>query len=233
MPSRTEIVMLAETLLSLGAEVRQLRKARGLTLSQLSEASGISVSHLSAIERSAKRPSLDVLEQLATALDVSKDWFFARRPGAGPMERAFVVRAQNRRNLNSLYGQEATELGYADSLLSSSIGGNFYMGLAIYAPHSARPEGYLQKHEGEEHGFILEGELEMRLGEEVITLREGDSYSFDARIPHHARNRTAQICKLVWVVSPVVIPKDVSVKTESDAEQEEPVGRTGKRTRTK
>lgn len=232
MPSRTEIVLLAETLLSLGAEVRQLRKARGLTLSQLSEASGISVSHLSGIERSAKRPSLDVLEQLATALDVPKDWFFARRPGAGPMERAFVVRAQNRRNLNSLYGQEATELGYADSLLSSSIGGNFYMGLAIYAPHSARPEGYLQKHEGEEHGFILEGELEMRLGEEVITLREGDSYSFDARIPHHARNRTAQICKLVWVVSPVVIPKDVSVKNEPDSEQEEPVARTGKRTRT-
>lgn len=211
----TNIVALAENLLSLGSEVRQLRKARGLTIRMLSERTGISLSHLSAIERGTTNPSMDFLTEIARALDVSLDWFFARRPGAGPLERAYVVRGQNRRNLNALYGQEERELGYSDALLSSSIGGQFYMGLAVYPPFSERPEHPLQEHEGEEHGMVLEGELDMRIGDEVVTLYEGDSYSFDARIPHSARNRSDRTCRLVWAVSPVVIPKDVKQRKSS------------------
>lgn len=212
MSQSENVVAMADSLQSLGGEVRQLRKARGLTLKALSRQAGISLSHLSAIERGASKPSVDVLGCIAGGLDVTPDWFFARRPGAGPMERAHVVRSQNRRNLNTLYGQGLAELGYDDSLLSSSIGGQFYMGLAVYAPYAERPAAALHEHEGEEHGIVLEGELEMRIGDETVTLRAGDSYSFDARISHHARNRTDQVCRLVWAVSPVVIPKSVEAE---------------------
>lgn len=198
--------------------MRQLRKARQLTLKDLAAETGISLSHVSAIERGVSKPSVDVLHAIARALDVTPDWFFARRSGTGPMEQAYVVRAQNRRNLNTLYGQDALELGYSDHLLSSSIGGQFYMGLAVYAPFAERPEDPLQEHEGEEHGLVLEGALEMQIGDEFITLRAGDSYSFDARIPHHARNRTDKVCRLIWAVSPVVIPKDVATNASQDTD---------------
>lgn len=203
------VLPLPSALSSLGGEVRQLRKARQLTLKQLSTQAGISLSHASAIERGVTNPSVDVLHAIAAALNVTPDWFFARRSGAGPLEQAYVVRAQNRRSLNALYGEGAAELGYSDHLLSSSIGGHFYMGLAVYAPFSDGPEHPLQEHEGEEHGLVLEGELELQIADERITLRAGDSYSFDARIPHHGRNRTDRICRLIWAVSPVVIPNDV------------------------
>lgn len=211
-----KVVPFEANLPSLGSEVRQLRKSRKLTLKALSEASGISLSHLSAIERGASNPSMDILQTLSGALRVTPDWFFARRPGTGPMERAFVVRAQNRRNLNALYGQNEGELGYSDALLSSSIGGSFYMGMATYAPHSERPDDPLLKHTGEEHGIVVEGELEMQIGDEFIKLREGDSYSFDARIPHHGRNKTNRVCKLIWAVSSVVIPKDVVHREDAE-----------------
>jgi len=203
------ILHMPSALSSLGGEMRQLRKARQLTLKDLSAMAGISLSHASAIERGVTNPSVDVLQAIADALHVTPDWFFGRRSGAGPMERAFVVRAQNRRNLNALYGQGAEELGYSDYLLSSSIGGQFYMGLAVYAPFADGPEHPLQEHEGEEHGLVLEGALQMQIGDEIITLRAGDSYSFDARIPHHGRNRTDRVCRLIWAVSPVVIPREV------------------------
>ena len=67
----------------------------------------------------------------------------------------------------------------------------------------------MQSHEGEQHGIVIKGQLEMTLGDEVVTLSAGDSYSFDARISHHARNRTDQEAILIWAVSPVVIPSDV------------------------
>ena len=210
-----DMISMAESLISLGAEVRQLRKVRGITLKQLSGLSGISLSHLSAIERGAANPSLDVVKTLADTLGVSMDWFFARRPGAGPMERAHVVRAANRRNLNILYQETPAEIGYEDFLLSSTIGGQFYMGIAEYAPGADRPDEPVRQHEGEQHGVVIEGELEMQIGDEVITLHAGDSYSFDARIPHHGRNRSDKPCRLIWAVSPVVIPKDVVRATPS------------------
>ena len=83
------------------------------------------------------------------------------------------------------------------------------MGLATYAPNSEHADDPLLKHTGEEHGVVIEGELEMQIGEELIKLREGDSYSFDASIPHHGRNVTDRVCKLIWAVSSVVIPKDI------------------------
>ena len=195
---------------SFGSEVRQLRKARRMTLKVLSAASGVSLSHLSAIERNASKPSLDVIEAIARALSITPDWFFARRSGDGPMERAFVVRRHERRNLNALYAQSEQELGYTDSLLSSSIGGQFYMGIAHYAPGAERIDETMMSFDGEQHGVLIEGELELRLGDEIITLRAGDSYSHDARIPHHGLNRSDKPAVLVWAVSPVVIPMDVT-----------------------
>ncbi|MEM6595890.1 MAG: cupin domain-containing protein [Pseudomonadota bacterium] len=200
---------MSQSLLSVGSEIRQLRKARQMTLKALSQVSSVSLSHLSAIERGAAQPSIDALGHVAEALSVTPDWFFARRSGAGPMEQACVVRAQNRRNLNSLYQQDVRELGYTDALLSSSIGGDFYMGMTVYEPGSDHYEDTLLKHVGEVHAFLIEGELEVRIGDEVITLHEGDSYSCDASIPHRAVNRSDKPARLVWAISPVVIPKDV------------------------
>ena len=194
---------------SVGSEVRELRKARGLTLDDLSRTTGISRSYLSVIERDAGKPSVEVFTAIAEALSVDVNWFFVPRRGQGPLERAHIVRADARRNLNALYGSSPREIGYADSLLSSTIGGRFYMGMAVYAPGAERAEEPLHSHEGEQHGVVIKGALEMTLGDEVITLYPGDSYSFDARIRHHARNRTNEETVLVWAVCPVVLPRDV------------------------
>lgn len=215
MVQKSTVHTLAKSLLSVGSEVRQLRKARQMTLKALSHSSGVSLSHLSAIERGAAQPSMDVLGTVADALSVTPDWFFARRSGAGPMEQACVVRAQNRRNLNSLYQQDVRELGYTDALLSSSIGGDFYMGMTVYEPGSDKFEDAMLKHMGEIHAFLIEGTLQVRLADEDITLHVGDSYSCDASIPHRAVNRSDKPARLIWAISPVVIPKDVQ---DSDGE---------------
>ncbi|MEO1473297.1 MAG: XRE family transcriptional regulator [Pseudomonadota bacterium] len=202
---------LAEDVISLGSEMRQVRKARQLTLKSVARETGISLSHLSAIERGATNPSLDVVYKVAQALDIEAEWFFARRPGSGPMERAYVVRKSNRRNLNTLYREDKDEIGLTDELLSSSIAGQLLMGVAEYEPHSERPGHTIYQHQGEQHGYVLEGQLELQITEERITLREGDSFSFPTEILHNAINRTDRPAKLIWAISPIVIPKDVVV----------------------
>lgn len=196
-----------EALTAFGAEVRQLRKARELTLAELAAASGISVSHLSAIERGTVSASLRKIASIAEALSVPEEWFFSQRPGSGPMERAYVVRKRNRRNLSLLYQEPMEQSGYSDHLLSSSIGGDFYMGVSDYSPHSSEIVTPLFTRDGEMHGLVLEGQFELTLEDEVITLHRGDSFSFPGHIVHNARNVSDQPARLLWVNSPVIIPE--------------------------
>ena len=206
----------AEAQISLGSEMRQVRKARQMTLREVADQTRVSLSHLSAIERGATNPSLDVVHRIAEALDIESNWFFSRRPGDGPMERAFVVRKHNRRNLNTLYREDKDKIGLTDELLSSSIGGNLLMGVAEYEPHSERPGHTIYQHKGEQHGYILEGQLQLQIADEFITLQEGDSFSFPTEIIHNAVNRTDRAAKLIWAISPIVIPKDVVVGGDTE-----------------
>jgi len=196
-----------ENLAAFGAEVRALRKARQMTLSELAESSGVSLSHLSAIERGTVSASLGKVASIAEALGVPEEWFFTHRPGAGPLERRYVVREQNRRSLNQLYHETVERAGYSDALLSSSIGGGFYMGISEYPAHSEQVVNHIYARDGEMHGFVIEGEMELLLEDETITVRAGDSFSFPGQVPHSARNASDKPARLIWVNSPVIIPK--------------------------
>ena len=62
----------------LGLFVREQRAAAHLSLRRLSELSGISNPYLSQIERGLRRPSAEILQQLAGALDLSAEALYVR-----------------------------------------------------------------------------------------------------------------------------------------------------------
>ncbi len=184
-----------------GAEVRALRKTRGMTLKNLSEATGVSVSYLSVVERDAAKPSAEILAAIAHALGIDISWFIMSPHGRGPLERDCVVRAAQRRNLNILYGTAPEEVGFKDELFSGSLGGPFYLSICTFAPGSDRTDKQMFAHEGEQHAVVISGAIELTLAEEVMVLRAGDSYSFDTRIEHHVRNAlTDAESVLIWAV---------------------------------
>jgi transcriptional regulator with XRE-family HTH domain len=215
------VISIIEQEFGLGSEIRQMRKARKLTLKTLSDLTGISVSHISAIERGATNPSLSVMKDIASALKIDPNWFFVRRAGKGIMERAFVVRKHNRRKLNMLYNEDADSIGLTDELLSSSVGGNLFMGMANFKPYSSREKHKLYKHEGEQHGLVVKGKIELQISDEIITLEEGDSYSLPTHLIHKANNMTDQPAQLIWVISPIVFPNEVVINNNKNQDEEE------------
>jgi transcriptional regulator with XRE-family HTH domain len=58
------------TKLKLGAKIKELRKAKGLSQSEIADIINIDAKHLSRIEVGANYPSLDTLTKLAEALEV-------------------------------------------------------------------------------------------------------------------------------------------------------------------
>ncbi len=63
---------------SLGEYLRDQRQSAKLSLRQLSELAGVSNPYLSQIERGLKRPSAEILQQLAKGLEVSAESLYVR-----------------------------------------------------------------------------------------------------------------------------------------------------------
>ncbi|WP_299080527.1 XRE family transcriptional regulator [uncultured Ruegeria sp.] len=191
----------------LGSEIREVRKARGLTLNDLSAAVSCSTAYLSRIELGSAKVSSDLLQEISAALSVDPNWFFPKQSGNGPLERKHVVRAENRRALSGMYTRTAEELGFEDELLSSTLSGQCYLILSRFRPGAGTPPDPLEGYtfEGEQHAIVLTGEVELRLGEEIIVLREGDSFSYPSMIAHRFRNRTKKEATMVWAMSPIRI----------------------------
>jgi transcriptional regulator with XRE-family HTH domain len=76
--SRLKASHLGEQIGSLGEFIGAQRRGAQLTLRQLAEQTGVSNPYLSQIERGLRKPSAEVLQQLAKALRVSAETLYVR-----------------------------------------------------------------------------------------------------------------------------------------------------------
>ena len=81
----------------LGAFIREQRSTARLSLRRLSELAGISNPYLSQIERGLRRPSAEILQQIAKALRISAETLYVQagilEPGTGQADLARDVLA--------------------------------------------------------------------------------------------------------------------------------------------
>ncbi len=70
--------VVGKTVESLGEYLKEQRLQSKLSLRQLSEQAGVSNPYLSQIERGLRRPSAEVLQQLAKALRISAETLYVR-----------------------------------------------------------------------------------------------------------------------------------------------------------
>ncbi|MEQ9490018.1 MAG: cupin domain-containing protein [Alphaproteobacteria bacterium] len=178
-----------------GRELKDLRRARDLTLTDLGKLTGLSRGYLSQIERGKSIPSVKALHSISRALNVTISWFFPENDGDDEPDLSdIVVRAGNRRQLSF-------ERGVTDQLLSPSLGGSIELLRCVFEPHSGSgSQPYT--HQGEETGIVLSGTLHLWVGDRHIVLNEGDSFAFPSTEPHRYTNPTDQEAVVIWAISP-------------------------------
>lgn len=175
-----------------GRQIRELRRSRGITLSELAEDIGRSVGHLSELERGISPITLDKLDKIAVRLDVSISWFFSAGTLEETPESGIVVRRDRRRELN------LSRAGVREELLSPHLTGGLEMILTTFAPGAETGvEGRQRK--GEEGGYLMSGELELRIDGQEVLLQAGDSFQLPADGRHWCRNPGEAETQVVWV----------------------------------
>jgi len=156
----------------LGPAVRRLRRERGLTLQELAGEIGTSVAHLSRLESGGRRPSLEGLLRIATALRVELDELLAAPEEPGP---GTVVRGSS----SPFYEGE----GFRFQSLIPEAGPEGLAAVRMIVP-ADRTEPEYKEHEGEEWIYVLSGRVRLTLGGESAVLEPGDAAYFNGLLPH-------------------------------------------------
>ena len=178
---------------TLGADIRALRKARGMTLTDLAAALGKSVGWLSQVERDISDPSINDLRQLAAALDVSISSLFAAK--AVPGEEGRIVRKDARRPIGS------RDAGLVEELLSPDLTDDFEMVHSTFLTGACLAEEVTRP--TQEVGYVVQGKLDVWIGGVKFHVTTGDSFRIRHE-PHRWENPYPDPCVVIWVIAPPV-----------------------------
>ena len=183
--------------LDIGSQVRELRQRKGLTLQNVSDLTGLSKPLLSQIENNIAAPPIATLLKISKALGVNIGYFFQDAPSD---HRIAVVRRDERKKDMRRSHQEADNVGYMyESLAYPMIEKHMEPFLVDIEPRSEE-ELIFYNHRGEEFLYVLEGEVEVRCADRIISLGHGDSIYFDSSLPHALRGLNRRSGKALAVV---------------------------------
>lgn len=185
-------------LVKVGEKVKQLRNQQGLTLQQLAAKTGFSTAVLSQIETHLVSPSLGTLIKLAHAFEVPVGHFLGEGEGA-----PFVIIRKDERKVVSRYAsKEGVNYGYTYESLGAEMKDRHMEPFIVsLEPAATAHTEKLSSHEGEEFLYVLEGEMEVRLGKHTDVLYPGDSIYYHSRMPHLVRchlNKPTRILAVIF-----------------------------------
>lgn len=165
-------------LAQIGARLRAVRTARGLSLDELAGRSGVSRSMVSEIERGRKVPTIVVLDRVANALGTS----LARLVQPEDATRVVVRRAADQQVAADPAGWERRILspvlaGVEFELMRTTLGPGVDAG--EWLPHGEGSREYLA---------VESGTLELTVAGERHELVAGDSVFHDGNCVHAYRN---------------------------------------------
>lgn len=176
----------------IGARVRQLRMQRGLSIEGLAEASGVSRSMISLIERAETSPTAVLLEKLAAALDTTLAGLF-EKPGADadPVSRR-ADQTVWRDPASGYLRRNVSPGGYPTPIQIVEVDFPPQAHVA-YESGGRRPVIHHQV-------WVLQGEIEVTVGEERHELRQGDCLAFVLDKPTAYRNPTDRLARYAVVI---------------------------------
>jgi transcriptional regulator with XRE-family HTH domain len=203
-----------DTLLELGKRIRKERQKRQLTLEDMSKKSSLSKSFLSQIERGIAEPSITSLKKIAACFGFSvvnlfpsdngseANWQYRKETPDAPPQRppyiadVSVVRASKRKRLALPGSQVVYDLLTPDLNRQLEV-----MHMSVSRGEDSGEEPMLDS-PGEKLCIVMKGRLEVRVGDEVYRLDQGDTIYYPAHVPHAWRALDEDGTEVIWILTP-------------------------------
>ena len=182
-------------LAALGARIRALREAEGLSLRDLAERSTVSAPMLSQVERGETSPSLQIATRIAHGLELRLSQLLRLdEQGAVTVVRGGERRTGPSRARSHRYEILTPPLPGQRAELSRHT-------LASGAVTGGPGDPPMHEPGSRETALVESGTVILRCDGDPHALGAGDCVTFDADLPHHFENPTEQEAAFLAVVS--------------------------------
>ena len=175
--------------MEIGEKLRELRIQRSLTQGELADRCELSKGFISQVERDLASPSIATLKDLLECLGSSLPSFFADE------SKEKVVFAPE-----DMFEKESGEHGKITWLVPDAQKNSMEPILLELEPGRASP--LMPPHEGEEFGYVLQGQVRLHAGKRQFTVKRGYSFCLHPSATHYLENTGRQSASILWVSTP-------------------------------
>lgn len=162
----------------IGSVLRHARISQALTIAEVAERAELSAGMVSKIENGQVSTSLDSLERITSTLGMTLSQLF--RDYDSPDGSAQLVKAGE--GLEVV--RRGTRNGHTYHLLAYNTGHQKHFEPFLISMDDQSEAFPSFQHDGTQFIYLLCGRIDYRHGKNVYALEPGDSFTFDARVPH-------------------------------------------------
>ena len=172
----------------IGDKIKELRLQCDLTQEELAYRCELSKGYISQLENDLTSPSIATLIDILSALGTTLKEFFDEKEEEKIVfsENDFIEKKSEEMTLNWLV-PNAQKNAMEPVLIELN-------------PNCATQEDV--PHEGEEFGYVLDGEIVIHLGKRKYVCKKGESFYFVSDKTHYIINTKAKVAKFLWIATP-------------------------------
>lgn len=212
----------------IGPRLKETRKKANLTIREVARQLEVSPSFVSQIENGRSQPSVATLYGFATLFGVTTDALFAPewngKTATTSKADPEIISTDDSSHPHDMWDESqarisavspgnrsliTTESGIQWERLAATTEKSVNFMEIVYEPGTESLEGgALATHHGFEYAYALEGEVEVVIGDLMLTLSKNHSIGFDSSIPHKFRNVGSVTFRGIWFVHWCDGPRD-------------------------
>lgn len=180
--------------MDLGARIRLVRTDKNISIKELAEAVSVSPSMISQIERNLCNPSLPLLKHIAQSLELPL-WGLLYEEELSTR----VIRKDNRKIITV---SDNGKMQQAYLTPNRNLLKDKNQGLEIiHNEWKKESSSGFFNHAGEEAIYVLEGSIEITIGEESYILEQDDCIYYEASVPHNV-HVLSDVAKFLAIITP-------------------------------
>jgi quercetin dioxygenase-like cupin family protein len=175
----------AARLVPVGKKIKKARTAKKMSYDSLANETGFSIEFLKKVESGKITPPVGSLLQISRALEI---------------DSGDLLKEEDGRMQDRIKAYTKRTDSYAYTTLTPGAENKHLKAFRVKIDAMKTHEGVSYNHEGEEFVYVLDGTIEVVVGEHVNTLDAGDSLHFNSGIQHRLTNTGKTDAELIVVI---------------------------------
>lgn len=174
--------------MEIGNKIKLLRLQCSLTQEELADRCDLTKGYISQLENDLTSPSIITLKDILSALGSSLKQFFSEDADEKVVynETDFIAKTTNEMKFTWLVPDSQKNM----------------MEPCIIHLKTGKETTQDLPHEGEEFGFVLDGDIRLHLGNKNYNIEKGNAFYYKCDRIHYLENTGKKPAKIIWISTP-------------------------------